>query len=109
MTIASLAEETARLQAPLAETPAALAGSGDARRRLESIVGGLRRETADKKSETLSPEQTNLPLEGVEVAQGMPDAAHGKAEAIVKGRRQGKAAPNRNRGGGPPICRGCSG
>src|SRR5690606_33675664 len=49
--------------------------------------------------EKLSPEQYNLPLEDVEVAQGMLDAAHEKAEAIINGRRQGKAAaPNRNRG-----------
>jgi len=99
MTDASLAEENARLQALLAETQAALAESEEARRRLESIVTELRREKFDRKSEKLSPEQYNLPLEDVEVAQGMLDAAHEKAEAIINGRRQGKAAaPNRNRG-----------
>ena len=99
MTVASLAQENARLQALLAETQAALAESEEARRRLESIVSELRREKFDKKSEKLSPEQYNLPLEDVEVAQGMLDAAHEKAEAIINGQRQGKAAaPNRNRG-----------
>jgi transposase len=103
MTDASLAKENARLQALLAETQAALAESEEARRRLESIVSELRREKFDRKSEKLSPEQYNLPLEDVEVAQGVLDAAHEEAEAIINGQRQGEAAPpKRNRGRLPP-------
>ena len=99
MTDASLAKENARLQALLAETQAALAESEEARRRLESIVSELRREKFDRKSEKLSPEQYNLPLEDVELAQGVLDAAHEKAEAVINGQSQGKAAPpQRNRG-----------
>lgn len=70
-----LAEENARLKARLAETEAALANAVEAQRRLESIVGELRREKFDPRSEKLAPEQFNLPLEDVEVAQGVLEAA----------------------------------
>jgi transposase len=103
MTDATLAEENARLQALLAETQAALAESEEARRRLESIVTELRREKFDRKSEKLSPEQYNLPLEDVELAQGVLDAAHEKAERALEGQKQGKRrSRNGNRGRLPP-------
>ena len=43
--------------------------------------------------------QCNLPLEDVEIAQGIFDAAQEKAEAAIKGKPAGGASPrNRNRG-----------
>ena len=97
--IVTLKALLARTQIALAEHQAALAESEEARRRLESIVSELRREKFGAKSEKLSPEQYNLPLEDVEIAQGVLDAAQEKAEAVINGQRQGKARPrNRNRG-----------
>lgn len=99
MTDTALAEENARLKARLAETEAALADAVEAQRRLESIVSELRREKFGRKSEKLDPEQFNLPLEDVELAQGMLEAAQEKARRALKG--QGRAesgTPNRNRG-----------
>lgn len=69
----------------------------------ESIVGELQRDKFGAKSEKLSPEQYNLPLEDVEIAQGVLDAAQEKAEAIVKGKAGGEARPRKsNRGRLPP-------
>jgi len=106
MNFASLSKENASLKALLAQTQAALAEhqaalvqSEEARRRLESIVSELRREKFGSKSEKLSPEQYNLPLEDAEIAQGVLDAAQEKAEAIIKGKSNGGSRPrNRNRG-----------
>ncbi|HEY9348812.1 MAG TPA: IS66 family transposase, partial [Inquilinus sp.] len=106
MTVAALTEENAALkallaqtQAALAEHQAALAQSEEARRRLEAIVGELRREKFGAKSERLSPDQYNLPLEDVEIAQGVLDAAQEMAAAIIKGKAGGTTRPhNRNRG-----------
>ena len=102
MNIASLSEENAALkallaqtQAALAEHQAALAASEEARRRLESIVGELRREKFGPKSEKLSADQFSLALEDVEIAQGVLDAAQENAEAIVKPEAR---QPKRNRG-----------
>ncbi|MGK2852785.1 MAG: IS66 family transposase, partial [Microbacteriaceae bacterium] len=106
MNFASLSEENtalkallAQARAALAEHQAALAASEEARRRLESILGDLRREKFGSKSEKLSPDQYNLALEDVEVAQGVLDAAQEKAEAAIRGKAEGEARPsNRNRG-----------
>lgn len=106
MDIASLSEENATLkalleqtQAALAEHQAALAASEEARRRLESMLGDLRREKFGAKSEKLNPDQYNLVLEDVEVAQGVLDAAQEKAEAAIRGKAESKPRPgNRNRG-----------
>jgi len=99
MTFASASEEIATLKAQLAQTQAALAESEEARRRLESIVTELRRETFGPKSEKLSREQYNLPLEDVELAQGVLDAAQEKAEAVIRGKTDGALRPRqRNRG-----------
>jgi hypothetical protein len=93
------AEEIASLKALLAETQAALADSEEARRRLEGIVSELRREKFGARSEKLSPEQFNLPLEDVELAQGVLDAAQEKAAAMIEGRSGGGTRlPRRNRG-----------
>ena len=95
MNVAVLAEENARLKALLAQTQAALAESEEARRRLESILVDLRREKFGAKSEKLRPDQFILPLEDVEVAQGVLDAAQEKAAAIIKGKsdRCGSSGP----------------
>ena len=79
MTDTALTQENARLKARLAETEAALADAVEAQKRLESIVSELRREKFGRKSEKLDPEQFNLPLEDVELAQGVLDAAQEKA------------------------------
>ena len=55
-------------------------------RRLEIIIDDLRREKFGSKSEKLTPDQFNLPLEDIEIAQGVLDAAQEKAEAIIKGK-----------------------
>ena len=97
----SLAEENAALkallaqsQAALAEHKEALAASEEARRRLENIIGDLRREKFGSKSEKLTPDQYNLPMEDVEIAQGVLDAAQEKAEAVINGK---PARANRSR------------
>lgn len=82
----ALAEENARLKVRLAETEAALADAVEAQRRLESIIGELRRDKFGAKSEKLDPEQFNLPLEDVEIAQGVLEAAQEKARRALKGR-----------------------
>lgn len=106
MKSASLSEENAALRALLAQTQtalaahqAALAVSEEARRRLESILGDLRRAQFGSKSEKLSADQYNLALEDVEIVQGVLDAAHEKAEAIVRGKPAGEPCDRtRNRG-----------
>jgi transposase len=99
MNVAALSAENARLKALLAQTQAALAEVEEARRRLEVIVGELRRDKFGAKSEKLSAEQHNLPLEDVEIAQGVLDAAQERAEAAIKGRPAGDSSSrNRNRG-----------
>src|SRR5512134_72350 len=99
MNVAALCEENAALKTRLAEIEAALAESQEARRRLEGILSDLQREKFGSKSEKLSPDQYNLPLEDVELAQGVLDAAQEKAEAALRGKRDGEARPpNRNRG-----------
>jgi transposase len=72
MNLSSLVEENAALkallarsQAALAEHQAALSASEEARRRLESIISDLRREKFSAKSEKLTPDQYNLPIEDV--------------------------------------------
>jgi transposase len=99
MTDSALAEENARLKARLAETEAALADAVEAQKRLESIVSELRREKFGSKSEKLDPEQFNLPLEDIEIAQGVLEAAQEKARDALKGKGAGKGGKaNRNRG-----------
>lgn len=98
MNIAALEQENAHLKALLAQTQAELAATEEARRRLEAIVGDLRHEKFGAKSEKLSPDQYNLPLEDVEIAQGVLEAAQEKAAAIIKGKAAAPGAPKRNRG-----------
>lgn len=99
LTDTALAEEHALLKARLAETEAALVDAVEAQKRLESIVSELRREKFGRRSEKLDPEQFNLPLEDVELAQGVLEAAQEKARRALK--EQGAAesgVPKRNRG-----------
>lgn len=99
MNDSALAEENERLKARLAETEAALADSVEAQRRLESLIGELRRERFGARSEKLDSEQFNLPLEDVEIAQGILEAAQEKARRALKGRSADDEQPvNRNRG-----------
>ena len=59
----------------------------------------MRREKFGAKSEKLRPDQFHLPLEDVEIAQGVLDAAQEKAAALIKGKSDGAPRPsNRNRG-----------
>ena len=99
---ALLAETRAALAASenaLAERSAALAQAEEARRRLELIVLEMRRERFGPRSEKLGRDQLHLPLEDVEVAQGVLDAAQEKAEAALRGARPEHRRPvRRNRG-----------
>lgn len=99
MVFASPQDEISLLRAELAATKAELVQSEEARRRLELIVDGLRREKFGCKSEKLTPEQRNLPLEDVEYAQGVLDAAQDKANKSAG--VTPKTAPKRNRGALP--------
>lgn len=74
----ALARENARLSARLAEVEAQLAEVQDANRRLEDILRTARHEKFGKRSEKLSPDQFNLPLEDIELAHGVLEAARGK-------------------------------
>lgn len=114
MSAAELPDDVAALKALLAETRAALAASEaalaertaalarveEARRRLELIVDELRREKFGARSEKLSSAQFNLPLEDIELAQGVLDAAREKADATLPRRCQRRAPP---RGGSTGI------
>lgn len=98
-----LARENTLLKARLVEVEAALADAQEAQRRMESIIRILQREKFGAKSEKLSPDQFNLPLEDVELAQGVLEAAQEGARAVLKGPSEGKNRPhNRNRGHLPP-------
>ena len=99
MSDADLAEENARLRARLAETEAALADAQEAQRRLESIIGELRRDKFGRASEKLDADQFNLPLEDVEIAQGIMEAAQEKARRALGGIGEvGAQQAKRNRG-----------
>jgi hypothetical protein len=108
MDILVLRDENERLKEQLARTQTALAESEEARQRLETIIVDMRREKFGAKSEKLRPDQFHLPLEDVEIAQGVLDAAQEKAAALIKGKSDGAPCPsNRNRGqprAGPGIC-----
>ena len=95
----ALSQENAFLKARLAETEAALADAMEAQRRLERIVGELQREKFGPRSEKLDPDQFNLPLEDVEIAQGVLEAAQERARQALKGGTDDQErTPKRNRG-----------
>jgi len=99
----TLARENALLKARLAQVEAALAEVQEANRRLEGILRTSQRETFGKRSEKLSPDQFNLPLEDAELAQGVLEAAQEKADAALRGKGSDTARkPKRNRGHLPP-------
>src|SRR5436190_22383050 len=96
---ASLKALLAQTQAELADYRAALAQAEEARLRLESIVSDLKREKFGAKSEKLDPDQYNLALEDVEIAEGALQAAQEKAEEVVKSKSgAGTRSRQRNRG-----------
>lgn len=99
-----LARENARLSARLAEVEVQLAEVQEANRRLEEILRTAQRATFGKSSEKLSPDQFNLPLEDVELAHGVLEAAQEKAEAALNAAKGTEAPrkPRRNRGHLPP-------
>jgi hypothetical protein len=78
---------------------------------LEMEAGAVRREKFGAKSEKLRPDQYHLPLEDVEIAQGILDAAQERAEAVIKGRSRNATdqSSHRNRGCLPAHLRGWSG
>lgn len=98
---AQLAQTRAALaasQAALAERTVALARVEEARRRLELIVDELRRARFGARSEKRCPEQYALPLEDVELAQGMLEAAQERADATLEASRPVPRPVKRNRG-----------
>jgi transposase len=103
MDAAALARENALLKARLAEVEAALAEAQEAQRRLEDILRTSQRETFGRRSEKLSADQFNLPLEDAELAQGVLEAAQERAEAALRGTgAEAPRKPRRNRGHLPP-------
>ena len=103
MDTASLAQENTLLKARLAQVEAVLAEVQEANRRLEDILRTAQREKFGAKSEKLSPDQFNLPLEDAELAQGVLEAAQEKAEAALRGAgAETPRKPKRNRGHLPP-------
>jgi len=109
MTAAAKPEDVATLKARLAAAEAALAAAeaavaeiAEANRRLEQMIEDLRREKFGPRSEKLSPDQYNLPLEDVEIAQGILEAAQEKADATLKASRPKSARVKRIRKPLPP-------
>ncbi|AMY72270.1 insertion sequence transposase protein (plasmid) [Frigidibacter mobilis] len=95
METADLARENALLKARLAEVEATLAETQEANRRLQDILHAAQREKFGKRSEKLSPDQFNLPLEDAELAQGVLEAAQEKAEAALQ-RARGRRPASRH-------------
>ena len=91
----ALSRENAHLKARLAEVEATLAEVQEANRRLEDILRSSQRAQFGKRSEKLSADQFNLPLEDAELAQGVLEAA--------RGRRPRRRLPGR--AGRPPASR----
>ncbi|MGY4379477.1 transposase [Bradyrhizobium sp. i1.3.6] len=86
-------------------------GVGDVGRSTASVGGHSRRTTPGEvraKSEKLRPDQYHLPLEDVEIAQGVLDAAQEKAAAIIRGRSRAGSDQDRHRNRGclPAHCLG---
>jgi transposase len=99
MDASDLARENALLKARLAEVEATLAETQEANRRLQDILRAAQREMFGKRSEKLSPDQFNLPMEDAEFAQGVLEAAQEKAEAAMqRARGETPRKPKRNRG-----------
>ena len=104
MDIAVLRNENERLKEQLARTQAALAERGMGLGGGPAAPGGQSSSTCAERSSAPNPRScglTNihLPLEDVEIAQGVLDAAQEKAAALIKGKSDGAPRPsNRNRG-----------
>ena len=103
MDSAALTRENTLLKARLAEVEAMLAQTQEANRRLQDILRAAQREKFGKRSEKLSPEQFNLPLEDAEFAQGVLEAAQEQTKAAMqRARGETPRKPKRNRGHLPP-------
>ena len=107
--VAALKARLAAAEAALAERDAALAAAeatvaemAEANRRLEQMIAELRREKFGPRSEKLSPDQYNPPLEDVEIAQGILQAAQEKVDATLKASRSAGERVKRNRKPLPP-------
>lgn len=98
----ALKARLAAAEAALAARDAALAELTEANRRLEQMIDDLRREKFGARSEKLSPDQWNLPLEDVEIAQGILEAAQEKADATRQASRPEGKRVKRNRKPLPP-------
>ena len=111
MEAADLARENALLKARLAEVEATLAETQEANRRLQDILHTAQREKFGKRSEKLSPDQFNLPLEDAEFAQGVLEAARGRRPKRRCSGRVGKHPASRSATVDifRPICPGSSG
>lgn len=75
-----------------------MTASEEARRRLELIISDLRHDRFGPKSEKLTLNQYQLPLEDVETAEGMLDAAQEKAEPAIHGKPSRDGSRSANRG-----------
>ncbi|KMK63931.1 Transposase C of IS166 homeodomain/zinc-finger binding domain of transposase IS66 [Puniceibacterium sp. IMCC21224] len=76
-----------------------LEGRSGRRMRSEAERARIAAERFGRRSEKLDPEQFNLPLEDVELAQGVLDAAQEKARRALKGQGAAESGtPKRNRG-----------
>lgn len=100
--IQQLRAELATALESLQQKDAELAQSEESRRRLELIIDALRREKFGRKSEKLTPEQRNLPLEGEGLArhrfEGRPErvcAGGARRRAGAGGRAQRSGAEDR--------------
>ncbi|AMY72311.1 insertion sequence transposase protein (plasmid) [Frigidibacter mobilis] len=109
METADLARENALLKARLAEVEATLAETQEANRRLQDILHAAQREKFGKRSEKLSPDQFNLPLEDAELAQACLRPHRKRQRRHCKGPGGDARKPARNRGHLPRICPGRAG
>lgn len=91
-----LPTDVAELQARVLAAEAALAASEEARARLERMLASLRHAAYGARSEKRDPEQRNLPLEDLEIAEGMLEAAEERARATLKASRPAPSAVNRS-------------
>jgi hypothetical protein len=98
----ALSRESAHLKDRLAKVEAALAEVQEANRRLEYILRTSQREQFGRRSEKLSPDQFNLPLENAE----LPRASSKPLRRRPKPRCDSRVGKNlENRSATVVICR----
>ena len=97
--LAAAEEQLAGARAGWKATKEALAVSEQARERLGRMIASLRHAAYGARSEKCDPNQSALPFEDAEVAEGMLAAAQDKADAPVGRAARGSVPPvNRNKG-----------